>query len=317
LTSAEELLTYLIVRLPATCAALEVVLSKLYPNNLKNWDLERVKAPGCEDPNQPNITNIEQVGIVEPRELSRSSKTNSSGYLGIPSIGTLLDLGAGPGTLSWASLAAWGHCPIITAIEREKKFIELGQQLGSQVEWIEADLLKVEKFEPHDWVCFGYSLSELQEEKLPSLFNKCWEAAQKGVIIVEPGTPRGYQRMLLARDFFVGLGGSVFAPCPHSRRCPLKSPDWCHFSVRLDRNFLHRRAKLATLPYEDEKFSYVILTKERCEQTHSRIIAPPQRRSGHTTLSLCTPEELKKVTFSRKQKELYKKARKASWGDQL
>ncbi|MBS0622610.1 MAG: hypothetical protein JSR80_06595 [Verrucomicrobia bacterium] len=58
-------------------------LKSLYPNNLKNWDLERVKAPGIDDFNQPNITNIEQVEIVEPRELSRSSKTNSSGYLGI------------------------------------------------------------------------------------------------------------------------------------------------------------------------------------------------------------------------------------------
>ncbi|MBS0621339.1 MAG: DUF692 domain-containing protein [Verrucomicrobia bacterium] len=56
---------------------------ELYPNNLKNWDLERVKAPEFDDLNQPNITNIEQVEIVEPRELSRSSKTNSSGYLGI------------------------------------------------------------------------------------------------------------------------------------------------------------------------------------------------------------------------------------------
>ncbi|MBS0622271.1 MAG: ABC transporter ATP-binding protein, partial [Verrucomicrobia bacterium] len=36
-------------------------LDFISPNNLKNWDLER----------------------VEPRELSRSSKTNSSGYLGI------------------------------------------------------------------------------------------------------------------------------------------------------------------------------------------------------------------------------------------
>ncbi|MBS0622667.1 MAG: type III pantothenate kinase [Verrucomicrobia bacterium] len=56
---------------------------EIYPNNLKNWDLERVKAPGFDDLNPPNITNIERVEIVEPRELSRSSTTNSSGYLGI------------------------------------------------------------------------------------------------------------------------------------------------------------------------------------------------------------------------------------------
>ncbi|MBS0622824.1 MAG: hypothetical protein JSR80_07715 [Verrucomicrobia bacterium] len=45
--------------------------------------MERVKAPGSDDLNQPNITNIEQDEIIESRELSRSSKTNSVGYLGI------------------------------------------------------------------------------------------------------------------------------------------------------------------------------------------------------------------------------------------
>ncbi|MBS0621577.1 MAG: exodeoxyribonuclease V subunit gamma [Verrucomicrobia bacterium] len=62
----------------------------LYPNNLKNWDLDRVKAPGFDDLNQPNITNIEQVEIVESRELSRRSKTNSSGYLGIEALRALI-----------------------------------------------------------------------------------------------------------------------------------------------------------------------------------------------------------------------------------
>src|SRR5262245_42195856 len=81
LTIEEELLAYLIVRLPATCAAISAVL--------KN----------------------------------------------IPPPGSILDLGAGPGTLFWACKSIWDTLPIITAVERESTFIELGTQLGAQVKW--------------------------------------------------------------------------------------------------------------------------------------------------------------------------------------
>lgn len=175
--------------------------------------------------------------------------------------------------------------------------------------------MSFEHFEPHDWAVFGYSIGELPEDGLPSLLSASWKAAQKGVVIVEPGTPRGYQRMLLARDYLIRQGGFVIAPCPHSKTCPMQFPDWCHFSVRLERTELHRRAKLATLAYEDEKFSYAILTKEKPSNLPSRIIATPKRRSGHVILPLCTPSGLKELTVARSQKEHYKKARKADWGD--
>ncbi|MBS0622583.1 MAG: glycine--tRNA ligase subunit alpha, partial [Verrucomicrobia bacterium] len=95
-------------------------ITALYPNDLKNWDLERVKAPGFDDPNQPNITNIEQVGIVEPRELSRSSKTNSSGHLGIQplALDELL-----PELLY---LTEW---PQLTVAQFDPKFLEVPQEV--------------------------------------------------------------------------------------------------------------------------------------------------------------------------------------------
>lgn len=95
----------------------------------------------------------------------------------------------------------------------------------------------------------------------------------------------------------------------------MQFPDWCHFAVRLERTQLHRQAKMGTLGYEDEKFSYVILTKEQPQALPSRIIATPKRRSGHVILPLCTPSGLKEQTVARSQKELYKQARKADWGD--
>ena len=261
LTSVEEFLAYLIVRLPATYAAITEVLKNIPP----------------------------------PKSI--------------------LDIGAGPGTLFWAAQSTWETHPLITALEREPGFIELGKKLGSQVNWKSGDALTTLPFETHDWVFFGYSLGELPEQARPALLDKCWQAARQGIVIVEPGTPRGNQNMLQARSHLINLGGSVWAPCPHSLACPMKAPGWCHFSVRLDRSRLHRHAKIASLSYEDEKYSYVVIAKTPPHHYLSRIIHSPAHRSGHTLLPLCTPRGLETLTISRRHKELYRQARKSSWGD--
>ena len=41
----------------------------------------------------------------------------------------------------------------------------------------------------------------------------------------------------------------------------LQPPDWCHFTQRLPRSRAHKQIKGAELPFEDEKFSYVALTR--------------------------------------------------------
>ncbi len=259
LSEEEELLTYLIVRMPATYAVLCRVFAEISPHN------------------------------------------------------TLLDMGAGPATSYWAAHAVWEQPPQITAYERELGWINWGKRLGSEVAWKAGDILR-EAFDPHDWVLFSYSLGEIEEEKRLSLLEKSWKAAKIGLIVIEPGTPRGSQNVMQARSALLQLGAHIAAPCPHAQACPLQQPHWCHFSVRLERSFLHRLAKSALLPYEDEKFSYVILTKEP-HPSSSRIIHTPLHRSGHTILSLCTPEGLRQLTISRRHKELYREAKKASWGD--
>ena len=98
--------------------------------------------------------------------------------------------------------------------------------------------LRIPSFEPHDWVVFGYSLGELPESERPTILESCWQAARLGVIVVEPGTPRGNQNMLQARSHLIHLGGSVCAPCPHSAPCPMQPPEWCHFAVRFERSSL-------------------------------------------------------------------------------
>jgi ribosomal protein RSM22 (predicted rRNA methylase) len=92
--------------------------------------------------------------------------------------------------------------------------------------------------------------------------------------------------------------------------------DWCHFAERIERSSLHRRLKQGALGYEDEKFSYLIVAKEPHSLPNARIVRHPQHHSGHTGLTLCTSKgSLEAMTVSRRTPELYKRVRKAEWGD--
>jgi len=93
--------------------------------------------------------------------------------------------------------------------------------------------------------------------------------------------------------------------------------DWCHFAERLPRSSAHRLAKSSELGYEDEKYSYVVVSRSAVRVPEARILRHPRKHSGHVELELCTPDGLKRETISRKNGERYKRARKAEWGDAL
>lgn len=229
----------------------------------------------------------------------------------------VLDVGAGPGTASWAA-AEFGAQEAIL-LEKNRHAIALGQELMEGVsplhaEWICQDLEKVSSIPKVDGAILSYSLGELQNQE--SLLEKIWHAKIPWIAIIEPGTPRGYQTILRARDKFLSLGAHIVAPCPHAKICPLKKDDWCHFSIRLERTKLHRLLKEGDLGFEDEKFSYLVVSREPAESRGARILRHPNKGSGHVRLSLCTLEgEAREIVVTRKEKEIYRKARDAAWGD--
>jgi ribosomal protein RSM22 (predicted rRNA methylase) len=157
----------------------------------------------------------------------------------------------------------------------------------------------------------SYVLGELVEQTVGRL----WEQAADTIAFVEPGTPAGHRRILAARAAVIAAGGFTVAPCPHDLPCPLPDEDWCHFGVRLPRSKLHRRAKGVELGYEDEKYSYAVLSREPVRKAAARIIRQPQLRSGHVNLVTSEPAGIRQRTVSRKQGALYKNARDAAWGD--
>jgi ribosomal protein RSM22 (predicted rRNA methylase) len=224
---------------------------------------------------------------------------------------SLLDVGAGPGVASWAAVAAWPSLEQLTLVEAEPEMIAAGRELTPAARWIQGDVSAARG--PADLVIASYVLGELREPVAPIL----WEQAADTIAFVEPGTPAGYRRILAARAAVIDAGGFTVAPCPHDLPCPLPEDDWCHFGVRLPRSKLHRRAKGVELGYEDEKFSYAVLSREPVATAAVRIIRPPQVRSGHVILATCERDGIRRRTVSRKQGELHKEARGAAWGDAI
>ncbi len=121
-----------------------------------------------------------------------------------------------------------------------------------------------------DLVIASYMINEIGDAEQRALAELMWEKTRDTLLVVEPGTPAGYARIIALRDHLIGLGAHVAAPCPHDAKCPLQAPDWCHFTQRLQRSRAHKQVKGAELPFEDERFSYVALMRAPVEGS-----APP------------------------------------------
>jgi len=237
---------------------------------------------------------------------------------------TLIDAGAGPGTVMWAAADCWPGLEEAALIEASAPMRRFGEQLAAQapvgkVAWLAGDVARrIEASAPADLVTLAYVLDELAPADLPMLVRRLWELTADMLLIVEPGTPAGWSRILQARDVLLGAGARMVAPCPHALACPLTPPDWCHFARRVARSRLHRVAKGGEVPWEDEKYSYLAVSRLAGALPQARVIAPPRQASGRVTLKLChadggTGEQM----FSRRDGEAYRAARRVGWGDAL
>ncbi|HEV2989349.1 MAG TPA: small ribosomal subunit Rsm22 family protein [Candidatus Angelobacter sp.] len=239
-------------------------------------------------------------------------------------ISSLLDLGTGPGTTLHAAAHVFDSLRYATLIEGDLAWLEQGKRISSEspyeqvrnARWIRHDLRTELPIDRHDLVVVSYTLGELSQPDAEKIVQRAWASTQKFLAVIEPGTRRGFRVIDTARSALIASGAYLLAPCPHSLECPMATAgDWCHFSQRLERSSEHRQLKGGALGYEDEKFSYVVAAREPLAPAKERIVRHPRKHSGHVQLLLCTPRGLEERTITKSQKENYRKARKAEWGD--
>jgi ribosomal protein RSM22 (predicted rRNA methylase) len=237
---------------------------------------------------------------------------------------SLLDVGSGPGTVLWAAADCWPGLDRAVLLESSAAIRKWGEVLaasgpGRHVEYRSADITRGLALDaPSDLVCLAYVLSELPEDRRPGLIDDLWHLTKDTLLIVEPGTPKGWERILAARQQMIGAGAHIIAPCPHHEACPIAAPDWCHFSRRVARARLHRLAKAADVPWEDEKFIYLAACRRKGLAVQARILAAPAIGKGHIDLKLCCADgNLREHTLSRRDGTLFKAARRSDWGDTI
>ncbi|GHH34114.1 small ribosomal subunit Rsm22 family protein [Streptomyces candidus] len=249
---------------------------------------------------------------------------------------THTDVGGGTGAATWAVSEAWGT-QRSTVLDWADPALTLGRELAEasgapalrDVVWQRARIGAALSLGGSALVTISYVLKELDAADRTTLVAEAARAATGAVVVVEPGTPDGYRRVLAAREQLLAAGLSIAAPCPDGGACPMdpEGTDWCHFSARVSRSSLHRQVKGGSLPYEDEKFAYVVAVRDAvvgARPVDGRVVRRPQIRKGLVMLELCRRDEgesgrqpvLARENVSKKRHgDLYRAARDTDWGD--
>jgi ribosomal protein RSM22 (predicted rRNA methylase) len=235
---------------------------------------------------------------------------------------SLLDVGAGPGTASWAAAETFSSLQRFMLLDingvLQKLALDLSRahpRLASMT--CRRDAGAIEEVEAADLVLASYLIGEVSDAERRTLAERLWSKTRDTLVVVEPGTPVGYARIIELRAQLIASGAHVAAPCPHDLPCPLLAPDWCHFAQRLPRLRAHIQIKGAELPFEDEKFSYVVLTRDPVAQRFSRVLAPPVVGKVEVAAKLCKAGGVDIAKVPRRDKAAYATARRWRWGDRL
>jgi ribosomal protein RSM22 (predicted rRNA methylase) len=232
---------------------------------------------------------------------------------------TQLDVGGGSGAAAWAAMDAFPSLRAATVLDQVGPALDLGRRLavrgGLPLTWSQWHASGSGELPAADLVTISYVLGELSGEAQAELIRQALRSARL-LVVVEPGTPAGYERILRARTTLIENGLKLLAPCPHQHACPLAG-DWCHFSARVNRTSLHRRLKNAQLGHEDEKYSFVAaVTDPAAEPSQGRVLRHPLFRKGMVTMELCQADGTSgQRIVSKKTGPLYRAARDIEWGD--
>jgi len=241
---------------------------------------------------------------------------------------SLLDVGAGPGTAVFAAVQAFETVGDIRLIDANTGLRNLAltlmaaadsetlRRVGDGQSYRHGNALTLlPGMEPADLVVANYAAGEIADRELARFTQLLWGATAGALVIIEPGTPEGHGRVLRMRGELIAAGAHMAAPCPHALACPLQPPDWCHFAQRLARSRDHLRIKGAQVPFEDEKFSYVVLTRGVARSAGARVLAPPNIAKAAATTKLCTKDGVVLDIAARRDAGSYRQRKSWRWGD--
>ncbi|KKM60311.1 hypothetical protein LCGC14_1543110 [marine sediment metagenome] len=239
---------------------------------------------------------------------------------------SVVDFGGGPGTFLFA-LSKFKTLNKYTNVERSEAFIGVLNVLveeflsssipHTRVDSISGNYLELESQDipTNDLCVFSYTFCEC-DNSLAGISGLVENS--KMVLIIEPGTPSGFNNIIQARDKLIEKGFSAIAPCTASNGfCPLRDSesDWCHFVERLDRSRVQKHLIKGVLGYEDEKYSYLLMSKSPIHSDGKRIISRPDIAKYSVSFDVCSEKSGHIVVKKRENKNNFKIMKKSIRGD--
>lgn len=236
---------------------------------------------------------------------------------------TMSDLGGGSGAATWAAADVFDSLTSVTVVEQVAGAVALGERLwagrreGPTATWHTGPLGSfADHVERADLAVLAYVVGELGGNQRADVVAAARDHADT-VVVVEPGTPTGHERVLEARSQLLESGWHVAAPCPHELACPWAGDgQWCHMSARVQRLPVQRQLKGGSMGHEDEKMAYVVMTRDPVDRPTGRIVRHPQTRKGMVELAVCHEDgDVRATTVTKRSPDEWRAVRKAAWGD--
>lgn len=236
-------------------------------------------------------------------------------------ITSVLDLGSGTGSALWA-LENYVNNIDIYAVEKQEAMIkyskELSNKLNLNINYLKEDVLseKVKNLPKTDIVLESFMLNEMNKTDRIKTLDLMIEKSKNYVVLIEPGTPISYKKMMEDRQYLLSKNLNLILPCTHSCICPLKE-DYCNFTVRISRTKTLRQIKNGSLGYEDEKYFFLIFSKEDVSKDfNSVVIRKPIYHKSCVDLKLCNKDKtIKNITITKNNKKNYVIAKNLKHGD--
>ncbi len=136
----------------------------------------------------------------------------------------LIDLGAGPGTFSFAWKEYFANKSIIQ--------VELSPVMRKQARKLwdgfhsPLEMKQEGKPEGKSILLFGHSANEMEVKDALDYISKF---SPEHILFIEPGTKEFFGKMLELRREIIANGWHVLYPCPEETECPMRGTEnWCH-----------------------------------------------------------------------------------------
>lgn len=230
---------------------------------------------------------------------------------------SISDYGSGTGACALAIDSIFNNQKI-SCFEYSNDMLNIGKALlksRHNISWNKFNIL-TDDLQNADLITCSYVLNEV-ESKLEIVVKKLLNSFNKALVIIEAGTPHGFNIINKIRKIAIAQNFYIFAPCNSNKPCPIKNNDWCAFTARVNRNNFLQQIKQGKLSYEDENYSYLIITKQNSKFEYSRVLRHPEILKGHINLKVCKNGEIENITITKSMNEKYKIAKKINSGDKF